>query len=42
MRTEQEMYDLILGYAENDERVRAVLLNGSRPLTGPKRQLSGL
>ena len=30
MRTEQEMYDLILGYAENDERVRAVLLNGSR------------
>lgn len=30
MRTEQEMYDLILGYAENDDRVRAVLLNGSR------------
>lgn len=30
MRTEQEMYDLILGFAKNDDRVRAVLLNGSR------------
>ena len=30
MRTEQEMYDLILGAAENDERVRAVYMNGSR------------
>ena len=30
MRTEQEMYDLILGFARDDERVRAVILNGSR------------
>lgn len=30
MRTEQEMYDLILGFAKDDTRVRAVLLNGSR------------
>ncbi len=29
MRTEKEMYDLILGVA-NDERIRAVYLNGSR------------
>ena len=30
MRTEKEMFDLILGVAESDERVRAVILNGSR------------
>lgn len=30
LRTEQEMMDLILGVAERDERVRAVVLNGSR------------
>lgn len=30
MRTEKEMFDLILGVAEADERVRAVVLNGSR------------
>lgn len=30
MRTEQEMMDLILGVAQTDERVRAVLLGGSR------------
>jgi len=30
MRTEQEMYDLVLGFAREDERVRAVILNGSR------------
>lgn len=30
MRTEQEMYDLILGFAKRDDRVRAVFLNGSR------------
>lgn len=30
MRSEKEMFDLILGVAEKDERVRAVLLNGSR------------
>ena len=30
MRTEKEMYDLILDIARNDERIRAVYLNGSR------------
>ena len=30
MRTEQEMMDLILGVANADERIRAVLMNGSR------------
>jgi aminoglycoside 6-adenylyltransferase len=30
MRTEQEMLDLIIGVANKDERVRAVLMNGSR------------
>ncbi len=30
MRTEAEMYDLILSIANNDERIRAVYLNGSR------------
>jgi aminoglycoside 6-adenylyltransferase len=30
MRNEKEMYDLILSIAQNDERIRAVYLNGSR------------
>lgn len=30
MRTEQEMFDLILNVAKNDDRVRAVYMNGSR------------
>ncbi|WP_221567930.1 aminoglycoside 6-adenylyltransferase [Alkalihalobacillus sp. TS-13] len=30
MRTEKEMMDLILGKAKKDERIRAVVLNGSR------------
>jgi aminoglycoside 6-adenylyltransferase len=30
MRSEQEMYELILDTARNDERIRAVILNGSR------------
>jgi aminoglycoside 6-adenylyltransferase len=30
MRSETEMFDLILSIAKNDERVRAVVLNGSR------------
>lgn len=30
MRTEQEMFDLILKIANNDERIRAVYMNGSR------------
>ena len=29
-RTEQQMMDLILGFARRDDRVRAVWLNGSR------------
>lgn len=30
MRTEQEMYDLIINIAKEDERIRAVYMNGSR------------
>ena len=30
MRSEQEMYDLIVRTARNDDRVRAVIMNGSR------------
>lgn len=30
MRTEQEMFDLILNIAKRDERIRAVYMNGSR------------
>lgn len=30
MRTEAEMYELILNIARNDERIRAVYMNGSR------------
>jgi aminoglycoside 6-adenylyltransferase len=30
MRSEKEMFDLILGTAQQDERVRAVIMNGSR------------
>lgn len=30
MRTEQEMFNLILDIAKNDERIRAVIMNGSR------------
>lgn len=30
MRSEKEMYDLILGIAQKDERIRAVYMNGSR------------
>lgn len=30
MRSEQEMLDLILDTARQDERIRAVILNGSR------------
>jgi aminoglycoside 6-adenylyltransferase len=30
MRTEQEMFDLILGVAQKDERIRAVYMHGSR------------
>lgn len=30
MRTEKEMYDLIINTAKEDERIRAVYMNGSR------------
>lgn len=30
MRTESQMYELILGFAQNDERIRLVTLEGSR------------
>lgn len=30
MRTEKEMYDVILSFAEDNDNIRAVLLNGSR------------
>lgn len=30
MRTEKEMYKLIISIAKSDERIRAVYLNGSR------------
>jgi len=30
MRSEQEMFELILKFAENDENIRAVVMNGSR------------
>lgn len=30
MRSEREMFDLILGFAKNDPRVRGVIMNGSR------------
>ncbi len=30
MRSEQEILDLILGFAQADERIRAVIMNGSR------------
>lgn len=33
MRTEKEMYDLILDIAQKDERIRAVYMNGSRTNT---------
>src|SRR4030067_1199988 len=30
MRSEREMFELILSYARDDENIRAVVLNGSR------------
>ena len=34
MRSEQEMLDMVLGFARGDERVRAVIMNGSRANPG--------
>jgi len=39
MRSEREMMDLILGTAEADERIRAVILNGSRANPNAKRDI---
>lgn len=37
MRSEQEMYDIILGIAKSDQRIRGVILNGSRVNPNVKR-----
>lgn len=39
MRTEKEMFDLILGVADRDDRVRAVYMNGSRANPNAKRDI---
>ncbi len=39
MLTEREMFDLILGTARADERIRAVILNGSRANPAVKRDI---
>ena len=41
MRSEREMYQLILGYAQQDPRVRGVILNGSRANPTAKLTSSG-
>ena len=33
MRTEKEMMDLIITIAKNDDRIRAVYMNGSRTVS---------
>lgn len=43
MRTEKEIYDLVLNFAFQDERIRIVTLEGSRTNVNiPKRQSSRL
>jgi aminoglycoside 6-adenylyltransferase len=39
MRTEKQMYDLILATAKADDRIRAVILNGSRANPNAKRDI---
>lgn len=39
MRTEQDMFDLILSIAKNDERIRAVFMNGSRTNPNAKKDI---
>lgn len=39
MRSEKEMFDLILGVAKRDDRVRAVYMNGSRANPNVKRDI---
>jgi aminoglycoside 6-adenylyltransferase len=39
MRTEQEMFDLIINVAKKDERIRAVFMNGSRTNSNAKKDI---
>ena len=39
MRTEKEMMDLIINTAKEDERIRAVIMNGSRVNPNVKKRL---
>lgn len=39
MRTEQEMFDLILNVAKNDDRILAVYMSGSRTNPNAKRDI---
>jgi aminoglycoside 6-adenylyltransferase len=39
MRSEKEMFQLILEIAQNDERIRAVILNGSRANPNAKKDI---
>ena len=39
MRSEQEMLELILSTAENDDRIRAVIMNGSRTNPNARRDV---
>lgn len=39
MRTEQEMLELIVSTAENDDRIRAVIMNGSRTNPNARRDI---
>ncbi len=39
MRTEKEMFDLVLGVANRDSRIRAVYMNGSRANPNVKKDI---
>jgi len=39
LRTEEEMYRMILQIAEEDERIRAVYMNGSRTNKNVKKDI---
>jgi aminoglycoside 6-adenylyltransferase len=39
MRSEKEMMDMILNAAENDDRIRAVFMNGSRANPNAKKDI---
>ena len=40
MRSEKEMFDLILGTAKQDARIRAVYMNGSRTNKNVRKDIS--